>query len=88
MVDRQVLAVFFLAHKYWGAHGKYLVGDISLFSKCEREVEKVGICDVGGMGGVGFGWEAVWGKGNVLKSSPFLVFCHSIIFNLPTQRFS
>ena len=49
-----------------------------MFSKCEREVEKVGICDVGGMGGVGFGWEAVWGKGNVLKSSPFLVFCHSV----------
>ena len=48
---------------------------------------------MGNMGGVGFGWEAVWGEGNVLKSGPFLVYkahrvlaIHSIWNNLITQR--
>ena len=59
-----------------------------MFSKCEREVEKVGICDMGDMVGVGFGWEAVWGNGNVLKSILFLVFWPFSKFevNLITQK--
>ena len=44
---------------------------VQAYSLSEREVEKVGKCDVDGLG---FGWEAFWGKGDVLKSGPFLVY--------------